>query len=76
MQHIRGFLLIDDDFTLKRIKWILGIPQLEVGEKLNYGLKYSDRSPVYSYVSPLHFIHNGEYNPALEVLFLKRSDYN
>ncbi len=42
---------------------------------MNYGLKYADDSTVYSYVSPLFFIQSDHYQPALQVLFLKKSIY-
>ena len=42
---------------------------------MNYGMRYADDSTVYSYVSPLFFIQSDQYQPALQVLFLKKSIY-
>ena len=72
---MKFYLLIDDELTESRIKWVMGIPQLEMGEDMNYGLKYYDESSAYSYVSPLFFIQSDQYQPGLHVLFLKRSIY-
>lgn len=57
------------------MKWVLGIPQLEIGDNQNYGVRFCDESSVYNYVSTLFFIQNDQYQPALEVLFLKKSIY-
>ena len=65
MQHLREYLLIDDEFTEKRMKWVLGIPQLEMGDNQNYGVRFCDESSVYNYVSTLFFIQNDQYQPAL-----------
>ena len=46
-----------------------------ISEDMNYGLRYTDDSTVYSYVSPLYFIESDQYQPALQILFMKRSLY-
>lgn len=73
MQHLKYYLLIEDEFTEDRLKWVLGIPQLEICEDMNYGLKYEDESVAFSFVSPLFFAQSDQYQPALQVLFLKKS---
>lgn len=57
------------------MKWVLGIPQLEIGDNQNYGIRYTDESIVQTYISSLFFIQNDQYQPALQVLFMKRTLY-
>ena len=53
----------------------MGIPQLVSSEDNHFGLRYTDDSTVYNYVSPLYFIESDQYQPALHILFMKRSVY-
>lgn len=55
---------------------MFGIPQLDICDDLNYGLKYDDESTAFSYVSPLFFAQSEQYQPALHVLYMKRSVYS
>lgn len=55
MQYIRSYLSIEDACSQSRLEWVLGIPQLRMGDELVYGLTYEDESVAFEYVSPLHF---------------------
>lgn len=62
---------IDDDYTKDRLKWVLGIPQLRMGEELVYGLTYEDESVAFEYISPLFFVKadKEDHKTALAILY-------
>lgn len=78
MQNMKAFLLVEDEFSTERMKWSLGIPQLDSirFNEQEFGLMTSSESKVYSYVSPLLFIKEEKYMPLLSTLYEKRKYFN
>ena len=70
--------MVDDEFTLERMKWMLGVPQLDSISFTDqvFGMMNSPDSKVISYVSTLFFVKDEKYSPLLFSLFDKRKYFN
>lgn len=70
--------MVDDEYTLERMKWVLGIPQLDSISFTDqvFGMMNSPESKVVSYVSSLFFVKDEKYSPLLFSLFDKRKYFN
>ena len=64
--------MLNDSLAPERIKWLLGIPQMESVCKLEYQLRDSTASTSVVYVSPIFFIQSEMYQPLLQRLYEKR----
>ena len=75
---MKAFLLIEDELTQERLRWVLGIPQLDSVRfnEQEFGLQTSSESKVTSYVSSYFFVRDEKYMPFLSTLFDKRKYFN
>lgn len=67
--------MLDDHLADSRMKWVLGIPQLQTCEDMGYGLMYEDEATVFNYFSPLFFSRLGQYQPFLQVLHNNKNSF-
>lgn len=54
MQHLHAFLSIDDNLLIRRLNWVLGVPQYRYFDG-HYALEFSENSEYVCYQSGLHY---------------------